>query len=144
MQQLVSLIPLILLVAVFYFLVIRPQSKQQKQMQEMRDSIKVGDEVLTIGGFYGVVYALDDKNVVLEMLPDFEKAMVIRSAISKVITADESVIQDADEPVELSEQQDNLIYHKDDPELEEMELQEPPQGEEENNETREDLKNRDA
>ena len=52
----------------------------------MRSDIKVGDEVLTIGGFYGVIYAIDDQNVVLEMLPDFTKAMVVKSAISKVIT----------------------------------------------------------
>lgn len=82
---------------------IRPQSKQQKELQEMRDNIKPGDEVVTIGGFYGIVYAIDEKNVVLEMLPDFNKAMVVKSAISRVITAEESLIAEDDDDMSTTE-----------------------------------------
>lgn len=85
---------------------IRPQSKQQKQLQEMRDNMKIGDEVITIGGFYGIVYAIDDKNIVLEMLPDFNKAMVAKSAISRVITEEESLIAD-DDDIDISVSKDS-------------------------------------
>lgn len=103
METLISFLPLILIIAIFYFFMIRPQSKQQKELQEMRDNIKPGDEVVTIGGFYGIVYAIDEKNVVLEMLPDFNKAMVVKSAISRVITAEESLIAEDDDDMSTTE-----------------------------------------
>lgn len=95
MQQLSSVLLLVVLIGVFYFAIIRPQNKQQKEIQKMRDAMKVGDEVLTIGGFYGIIYAIDDKNVVLEMLPDFNKAMVVKAAISRIITPEESQAENA-------------------------------------------------
>ncbi len=96
MQGMSSLLILIVFIALMYFMLIRPQNKQRKEMQSMRDNMKPGDEVLTIGGFYGIIYAIDEENVVLEMLPDFHKAMVVKNAISKVITRDESAA-DTDE-----------------------------------------------
>lgn len=92
METLGAFIPLILLIAVFYFFIIRPQNKQQKELQEMRNNIKVGDEIITVGGFYGIIYAIDDKNVVLEMLPDFTKLMVSKGAISRVIQEEDSLL----------------------------------------------------
>lgn len=86
MDTLLSFWPLILILVFFYFFIIRPQNKQQKQITEMRSGLKIGDEVVTIGGFYGIIYAIDENNVVLELLPDFNKAMVTKSAIAKVIT----------------------------------------------------------
>lgn len=106
METLISFLPLIIIIAIFYFFMIRPQSKQQKQLQEMRDNMKIGDEVITIGGFYGIVYAIDDKNIVLEMLPDFNKAMVAKSAISRVITEEESLIAD-DDDIDISVSKDS-------------------------------------
>lgn len=107
METLGAFIPLLLILAVFYFFFIRPQNKQQKELQEMRNNMKVGDEVITIGGFYGIIYAIDDKNVVLEMLPDFHKLMVIKTAISRVITEEESVVEETSGPKdELDEIED--------------------------------------
>ena len=63
----------------------------------MRNNIKIGDEIITIGGFYGVVYAVDEKNVVLEMLPDFNRLMITKAAISRVITEEESVIDNEED-----------------------------------------------
>ena len=87
---LVTFLPLILLVVFFYFFIMRPQNKQKKEIQAMRDNMKPGDEILTIGGFYGIIYAIDDENIVLEMLPDFHKAMIVKSAVSKVIKREET------------------------------------------------------
>ncbi len=91
---LMSFLPLIAMGLFFYFFIIRPQSKQRKQIEDMHATLSIGDEVQTYSGFYGIIYAIDDENVVLEMLPDFTKLMIAKAAISKVITADEAVVTD--------------------------------------------------
>ena len=105
MNMLMQLLPIIVLALFMYFVLIRPQNKQQKKMREMLDSMKIGDEVLTAGGFYGIIYAIDDENVVLEMLPDFNKLMIRKNSIVKVITAEEQFEdspEEMDEPVETT------------------------------------------
>ncbi len=52
--------------AIMYFLLIRPQKKQQKQMDELRNSIEPGDNIMTTGGFYGVVLDVVDDTVIVE------------------------------------------------------------------------------
>ena len=54
--------PLILLFVLMYFMMIRPQQHQQRKRQEMLNSLKVGDEIVTIGGLHGVIQALDESN----------------------------------------------------------------------------------
>ena len=61
------LFPLVLMFVVFYFLLIRPQSKKQKQHQEMLSNLKKGDKVITSSGMYGVVVKVTDKDVILEV-----------------------------------------------------------------------------
>ena len=105
MNMLMQLLPIIVLALFMYFVLIRPQNKQQKKMREMLDSMKIGDEVLTAGGFYGIIYAIDDENVVMEMLPDFNKLMIRKNSIVKVITAEEQFEdspEEMDEPVEAT------------------------------------------
>ncbi|SEA51025.1 preprotein translocase subunit YajC [Eubacterium aggregans] len=101
-NTLLQFLPIVILAVFVYFVLIRPQSKQQKQVKDMLRSMKVGDEVMTAGGFYGIVFAIDDENVVLEMLPDFNKAMIRKASIVKVITADD-VEEIEDVPEELDE-----------------------------------------
>jgi len=60
-------VPLILMFAVFYFLLIRPQQKKQRQQQDMLKSLKVGDRVVTTGGLYGTIVAGGDHVVKLEI-----------------------------------------------------------------------------
>ncbi|MGA9232533.1 MAG: preprotein translocase subunit YajC, partial [Exiguobacterium oxidotolerans] len=55
MQQLITFLPMILIFVVFYFLLIRPQNKRQKQVREMQTQLSRGDTVVTIGGLHGVV-----------------------------------------------------------------------------------------
>lgn len=95
-------LPLILVLVFFYFFILRPQSKQQKEVKEMRASMKPGDEIVTVGGFYGIVYAIGDENVTIELLPDYHKAVITKAAISKIISVSETV--DAVEDVEADEE----------------------------------------
>jgi len=60
-----SLAPLILMFVIFYFLLIRPQQKRQKQTREMQESMQKGDSVVTIGGMHGVIHALDEGTVII-------------------------------------------------------------------------------
>jgi len=74
-------VPLVLMFAVFYFLLIRPQQKKQRQQQDMLKSLKVGDRVLTTGGLYGTIVAGGDHIVKLE-IADKVRVDVSRSSIA--------------------------------------------------------------
>ncbi len=69
MGQFQGMIPLILMFAIFYFLLIRPQQKKAKEHRALLDALKKGDQVVTAGGMHGKVSALDDQVVTLEIAP---------------------------------------------------------------------------
>lgn len=62
-----SFMPMIVIFAIFYFLLIRPQQKQQKKHREMLSHIKQGDKVITKGGMYGVVQSVENSDIVVEV-----------------------------------------------------------------------------
>lgn len=66
MQQLVQLLPIVLMLVVFYFFLIRPQKKKEKQTRDMINAIQVGDDVLTIGGIRGTVAKVKDDRFIIE------------------------------------------------------------------------------
>lgn len=72
--------------AVFYFLMIRPQRKKEKEAKNMLDALKTGDRVTTIGGFYGTVQGIDTENDVITLIvgPEKTRVMVARWAIRNV------------------------------------------------------------
>lgn len=74
-------LPLVVLIVVFYFVLIRPQRKRDKQEREMRSSISVGDEISTIGGFIGRVVSIKDDTLVIESSSDRTKLKIYRWAI---------------------------------------------------------------
>jgi preprotein translocase subunit YajC len=76
-------LPLVAIVGIFYFFVIRPQSKKQKDTQRMLDAIKKGDKVITIGGIHGVVQAVKDGSVIIKV-DENTKVEFSRSAVSQV------------------------------------------------------------
>jgi len=82
---LVQFLPLILVFAVFYFLLIRPQQQKAKTQREMIDNLKRNDEVITAGGLYGRVVELADKVVTLEIAPKVH-VRVDRPRIETVIS----------------------------------------------------------
>ncbi len=61
-----AILPLVLMFAIFYFLLIRPQQKRQKQVREMQTNLQKGDKVVTIGGLHGIVDALDEDKIVIK------------------------------------------------------------------------------
>jgi preprotein translocase subunit YajC len=79
-----SFLPLILIIAVFYFILIRPQNKKNKQVSQMRDSLKRGDWVTTIGGFRGRVVKVKEDLLTIEVGADKVKLDVMRWGISKI------------------------------------------------------------
>lgn len=78
---LVNLLPLVLIFVVFYFLLIRPQKKRDKEVQRMRSSIEVGDEIVTAGGVIGRVVSLREDTLVIETGSDRSKIRVMRWAV---------------------------------------------------------------
>lgn len=62
-----AFLPLLAVIVIFYFFMIRPQMKRQKEVRQFRESIKKGDKVLTVGGIYGKIVEVQDHTVVLEI-----------------------------------------------------------------------------
>lgn len=80
--QLISfLVPLVIMFAVFYFLLIRPQKKKQQTRNNMLNALQKGDKIVTIGGLHGKILELADDTVVL-LVNDATKLTFDRSAIS--------------------------------------------------------------
>ena len=85
--------PLILIFAIFYFLLILPQQRKQKQWKEMLGQLKTGDRVTTSGGIRGTIVALRDDNLHLRVPPDNIRLEVARSAIVSVTTGEEQPVK---------------------------------------------------
>ena len=75
-------IPLILIFAIMYFLLIRPQQKKQKDQKKFTEEIQKGDQVVTIGGIHGKVYAVEDSTIVLDVDGKGTKMTFEKSSIS--------------------------------------------------------------
>ena len=84
-----TILMIVLMIAIFYFLMIRPENKRKKQAEEMRNSLKKGDWLTTIGGVYGRVVAITDRTVVIETSEDRVRVEFLKSAIGQVGTLDE-------------------------------------------------------
>ncbi|MDR2884841.1 MAG: preprotein translocase subunit YajC [Deferribacteraceae bacterium] len=78
-----SLLPMILLVAVFYFILIRPQQKRQKEHAAVLNALKSGDEIITSAGIYARIVSVEDPNTyIIELLPNGGKVKIVRSGIA--------------------------------------------------------------
>jgi len=90
-QSIMGFLPLIAIFAIFYFLIIRPQNKKQKETKQMLADLKKGDRVVTIGGIHGVIQNVRETSVILKVDEDC-KLEFSRSAIASV----EAVSRDRD------------------------------------------------
>lgn len=79
---------LLIFFAAMYFFMIRPQQKQKKQRQELLNNLEKGDKVITIGGIHGVIVALTDDDLMLEVAPDV-KIKMQRSSVGTVNVPEE-------------------------------------------------------
>ena len=81
------IIMIVLMLGVFYFLMIRPENKKKKQVEEMRSNLKVGDEITTIGGIIGTIVNIKDDNIVIEVGADRVRLEFSKWAVSTNNTA---------------------------------------------------------
>ena len=97
MQQYSTLIFIALLVAAFYFLILRPQRKRQQAMQQTMNALTPGSRVMLASGVFGTVLSVGPRQVVLEISPGAELT-VLKQAITKVVTEDdEDRLEEEDE-----------------------------------------------
>ena len=87
LSMLTSMLPLILIVVVFYFLMIRPENKRKKEAEELRTSLKVGDSIVTIGGIVGTVVDIKEEKFVIETSADRVRIEFQKWALSTNETA---------------------------------------------------------
>lgn len=95
------LLMMALIFGAMYFLMIRPQQRRRRQVEQMQSALGVGDEVVTIGGLYGIVTSVDDDTITLEVAPGVENKYA-RGAISRVTTP----VAGIDEVDEVAETED--------------------------------------
>ncbi len=81
-NPLTSFLPLLLIIVVFYFFMIRPQMKRQKDLRKYREALQKGDKVITTGGIYGKINAIKDNHIIVE-IDDNVKIKIDKSAILK-------------------------------------------------------------
>ena len=106
-SMLPSLIMIVVMVAVFYFILIRPENKRKKQAEEMRNSLKVGDDITTIGGITGTICAVKDKTIVIETGADRVRIEFAKWAVSsKGTQTTEDAIPENTEKSEKSDKKD--------------------------------------
>ncbi len=87
---LTGILPIVLMIAIFYFLVFMPMRRQQRNTKEMIKALQSGQTVLTSGGIVGTIVAVNDDTLILRIKPDNLKLQVARSAVTSVVTADDA------------------------------------------------------
>ena len=87
-NNLVGFLPILLIFAIFYFLLFLPMQRQKKQTQKMLKELQNGNVVVTSGGIVGTIVAVEDDMLTLRVKPDNIKLQVARSAISSLVPAE--------------------------------------------------------
>ena len=103
-----EIIMIVVMLAVMYFILIRPENKKKKAAEEMRNSLKVGDEITTIGGIVGTICAVKDKTIVLETGADRVRVEFTKWAISSKGTqnTEEAVAEKTDKKDKKDKKED--------------------------------------
>ncbi|HUA84030.1 MAG TPA: preprotein translocase subunit YajC [Bryobacteraceae bacterium] len=89
-NPLMSFLPLLFIVAIFYFLVFMPMQRQKKQQSQMLKSLQSGNEVLTTGGIVGTIISITGDMLVLRVKPDNVKLQVARSAVASLVNPEKT------------------------------------------------------
>ena len=80
----ISIVMIVVMLALLYFFMIRPQKKQEKEVNAMRNNLVVGDEITTIGGIIGKIVSIKEETLVLETSRDGTKIRILKSAVRNV------------------------------------------------------------
>ena len=79
-----TIVMLVAMVAIFYFFMYRPQKKQEKEANDMRNGLQVGDEITTIGGIIGKIVSIKDETVLIETSNERNKIRILKTAVRNV------------------------------------------------------------
>ena len=90
MESLMTFLPIILIIGVFYLLVMRPQQKKRRAQQEKLSTVQPGDKIMTTAGVFGTVASVGDDKFDLEIAPGVRVTM-IKAAISQIVTEPEAL-----------------------------------------------------
>ena len=96
-----TIVMLVLMVGVFYFMLIRPENKRKKENEKMRDSVKVGDKITTIGGICGTIVSVKDDKIVIETSADQVRMELVKWSLSTNETAAERAAAEAKKAQEM-------------------------------------------
>lgn len=83
-NMITTVVMLVAMIAIFYFFMYRPQKKQEKETNDMRNSLQVGDEITTIGGIIGKIVSMKDETVLIETSNERNKIRILRTAVRNV------------------------------------------------------------
>ncbi|OFW55676.1 MAG: preprotein translocase subunit YajC [Candidatus Solincola sediminis] len=119
-QSAMSILLIVGLIVIFYFMLIRPQQKRMRQQMELMGSLREGDDVMTSSGIYGTVSEVEEDTVILEVAEDVHIRLA-KNAVSRVLTEHEP----EEEPEEIEEEE---ALEGEEPETEETEAAEEEQG----------------
>ncbi|MBO4725896.1 MAG: preprotein translocase subunit YajC [Firmicutes bacterium] len=89
-NTLATFLPLVILVVLMYVLMIKPQQKRDKAAKQMRNSLQVGDEIVTIGGICGKIVKTKEESVVIQVGADKTKMEIMRWAVSQVVNGSDA------------------------------------------------------
>ncbi len=91
MAAIASWSPILFMLIIFYFLLYRPQKKARQEREDMLNSLKIGVEVVTVGGVFGKIVEIDEENMRLEIANNV-RVKVARAAVSSIVTNDKAEI----------------------------------------------------
>ena len=89
-SSLLSYAPIVIVIIAFYFVLIRPQQKKDKEDKAMRENLDIGDEIITAGGIVGRIVSIKDDTLVIETGSDRSKIRITKWAVSQNLTAAEA------------------------------------------------------
>ena len=103
-DSMAMIIMMVVMIGVFYFFLIRPENKKKKAMNEMRNSLKVGDNITTIGGVVGDIVHVKDDNIVIEVGADKVRIEFTKWAISTNNTAEKAAAKEKEAAIQARKQ----------------------------------------
>ena len=112
-----GIIMMVVLIVIMYFMMIRPQKKRQKEEQEMRSSLEIGDEIITIGGIVGKVVTIREQDLVIETGADRTKMKIQRWAVNTNVTKTEQHKKEVEAAREAAKQKKAVKGKKNDKEI---------------------------
>ena len=112
-----GIIMMVVLIVIMYFMMIRPQKKRKKEEQEMRSSLEIGDEIITIGGIVGKVVTIREQDLVIETGADRTKMKIQRWAVNTNVTKTEQHKKEVEAAREAAKQKKAAKGKKTDKEI---------------------------